>query len=122
MPIEVKWDNNEKTLIRWNFMGRWTAQQLRETIQKSNDWINAQDHTVNHIIDLSQTEGVPPNIINEARNAMRLMPENLGHVVMIGKGGIIELLGTTLQRFSWFSDKIHFVRSNAEAHNYINSL
>src|SRR5689334_11655228 len=103
MPIQVEWVNDDKTLIRWNFQGRWTAKELHETIKTSNEWINGQNHTVNHITDLSQTDGVPPNIIYEARSAMRSMPRNLGQVVMIGKGGIVELLGETLRRFSWFS-------------------
>ena len=122
MPIQMEWENNEKTLIRWNFVGRWTGRELRETIQKSNEWINAQGHTVNHIIDLTQSDGVPPSIINEARNAMRQMPKNVGRVVIIGQGGMLELLGETLQRFSWFSDKIHFARSDAEARTYLASL
>src|SRR5882672_2328746 len=67
MPIQVEWDNEEKNLIRWNFVGKWTAQELRATIQKSNEMFAAQDHTVNHIIDLSQAESLPANVINEIR-------------------------------------------------------
>jgi len=122
MPIQVEWEDDEKRLIRWNFMGKWTASELRETIQKSNELIAAQDHTVNHIIDLSQAGSVPVNVINEARNAMRQMPENVEHVVMITQGGIIEMMSETLQRFSWVSRKLHVVHSDAEALAYIASL
>ena len=43
MPIQIEWGNDEKTLIRWNFVGKWTAPELREAIQKSNELITAQD-------------------------------------------------------------------------------
>jgi hypothetical protein len=59
MPIQVEWDNDEKRIIRWTFAERWTGQEFRDTIQKSNELMNAQDHTVSYIIDFSQAEGVP---------------------------------------------------------------
>src|SRR5215470_12398629 len=121
MPIQVEWDGDEKRLIRWNFVGRWTAQELRETIEKSNELIGAQDHTVNHIIDLSQAQSLPANVINEIRLAMRQIPDNLGSIIVIIQGGIIEKMGEAVQHFSWVSKQIHVVRSNAEALAYISS-
>jgi len=119
MPINVEWENDQKTLIRWDLLGHWTALELRQTIQKSNEMISEQDHTVNHIIDLSQSDAVPGNIIGESRYAMRVMPKNLGRVVIITKHGFIESVSKTLQRFAWFNNRVHVVQSNAEALAYI---
>ena len=122
MPIQVEWDGDEKRLIRWNFVGRWTARELRETIEKSNELIGAQDHVVNHIIDFSKAEGMPANLINETRHAVEQMPKNLGQVVFIAEGIAIKVLGQAFQRFSWYSGNIHLVHSDAEALAYLGSL
>ena len=122
MPIEIEWVNDEKTLIRWNFVGRWTAEDFHETIRKSNELITAQDHTVNHIIDFSQSVGLPANVIKDARYGMSQMPKNLGQVVVIAEGRGVEFLAGSLQRFSWFSNKIHLVKSNEEAIAFFQSL
>ena|SRR5689334_12914000 len=122
MTIEVKWDNDEQIIIRWNFVGRWTEQELHEAIRQSNELVEAQDHTVNHIIDFSRAEGLPPNIISGAKNAINQMPKNLGQVVVLTEGRAINVMAEALQRFSWFSNKIHLAKNDAEAKAFIEAL
>src|SRR5215216_1413174 len=99
MPIEIYWSNHEKTLIRWEFVGAWTGNDLHEIIQKSNEMINAQQHIVNHIIDMTQSTTVPPRVIAEMRYSVSQMPQNIGRVIIITNGGLLDLLAQTAQRF-----------------------
>ena len=84
MSINVQWDNEEHTLVRWDFIGMWDWNDFLAAQKASNDLINSVPHTVNIISDVSRSPHVPPGAIARFRTYRRVDPENAGRVVLVG--------------------------------------
>jgi hypothetical protein len=84
MSINVQWDNDEHTLVRWDFIGMWDWNDFLAAQKASNDLINTVPHTVDIISDVSQSPHVPPGAIGRFRTYRRNDPANAGRVVLVG--------------------------------------
>lgn len=84
MTIKVQWDNEEHTLLRWEFMGVWDWDDFLAAQKESNDLINSVPHTVDIISDVSKSQHLPPGAIGRFRTYRRDDPENTGRVVLVG--------------------------------------
>ena len=84
LRITVQWDNEEHTLVRWDFIGAWDWNDFLAAQQASNDLINSVPHTVHIIGDVSRSAQLPPGAIARFRTFKRVDPENAGRVVLVG--------------------------------------
>ena len=84
MSIKVQWDNEEHTLLRWDFVGIWNWNDFQAAQKESNALINSVSYTVDIIGDVSQSHHVPPGAIGQFRTYRRNDPENTGRVVLVG--------------------------------------
>ncbi|HSS95563.1 MAG TPA: hypothetical protein VLK33_00955 [Terriglobales bacterium] len=84
MSINVQWDNEEHTLVRWDFIGMWDWNDFLAAQKTSNDLISSVPHTVDIIGDVSRSPHVPPGAMARFRTYRRNDPENAGRVVLVG--------------------------------------
>lgn len=68
MPIQIIWDNEEKTVLRASYIGRWTWEELYVEIDQSNALLDSVEHNVDIIHDWSQSARIPPDAMVHARN------------------------------------------------------
>jgi len=99
MPIELLWDNKDKTVIRQVFDGRWTWEEFYQmNCNRIPEMMQSVDHTVHVFSDFSVARGVPiGGALTHARNVMRYYPENWGILVIVGANTFVNLLVETFR-------------------------
>jgi len=120
MGITVRWDNEEKTIVRWDFDGRWTADDLYEAHARTLALAGNVDHTVYGLGVVQRPAPVKVSTINE--QLMGPWPANMHHFVFVGAGGLIESAFSLLARTSPLPPRMLFVATCTEAYEIITQL
>ena len=116
-PIKVSFDNPEKTIIRWDFKGRWTwddwydctriALELRATV---ND-----NPCVPAIFDVRNSGPVPMGALPHARAAMEMMDPR-DYVIIANPSGFIRSITEAFRLLNpTFRDKVCTANTVEEA-------
>ncbi len=92
MNIEVSWDNDEKTIIRFAYGNNWTWEDYRAASETSRQMMRSVDQTVDLIADYSNGSPPPLDALMKYRRAMATLPENSGLVVIVGGSYFINTL------------------------------
>lgn len=70
MKIEVSWDDEDRTIIRYTFMPGWTLEEFYQMFDRAADLIGQSPHRViGIIVDDSQAAAPPPNALGAFRRA-----------------------------------------------------
>ena len=88
MPVEAFWDNDEKTVIRYENVGRWTMEEFWTAYEKARAMIDSVDHQV-HFVTVSMDElsqgHVPPNFLTNIRAMYRNAHPRAGRTIVVPK-------------------------------------
>lgn len=86
MPIQTYWDNDEKTIIRYEMYGRWTTQEFWDAYETARDMINAVEHQVYFIqvsMDKSSIGHIPNGFVTHLRSIYRNAHPRAGRTIII---------------------------------------
>jgi hypothetical protein len=97
MSVQFSWDNPENTIVRYDFVGKWTWEELYETFYQSWDEIAKLPYTVDSISDFSRTSNAPPSVMTHVRKLSQNRPENTGIMVIVDANNFLSMM---LQTFS----------------------
>ena len=88
MPIQAHWDNEEKTVIRYEMYGRWTVQEFWDAYEAAREMINQVENEV-HFIQISMDKGsighLPNGFVTHLRSIYRNAHPRAGRTVVIPK-------------------------------------
>ncbi len=73
MPVQMQWDNEQKTVFRAEYIGDWRWEELYEQLDAANHQMDLVDHPVDIIHDWSKTKGLPTGAFVHARNLIPRM-------------------------------------------------
>lgn len=93
MPMNAAWDNAEQTVIRQDYVGKWTWEEYFEMTKKTRDMISSMSHVVDVISDMKP--GIIPrqgSAITFARKALSSLPPNRGIIVVVTNPLVAALL------------------------------
>jgi hypothetical protein len=95
MGVTIQWDNAEKTVLRYDFMGRWTWDEFYAAYDIAKPMILSVTHKVDFI--LNPTDDVsrnytPPNIMTHMLSIARKALPNTGKCVSISRGTFSRVL------------------------------
>jgi hypothetical protein len=68
MSVQVVWDNEERTIIRYIIAGKWTWGEMLEVVQISNSWLDEVSHPIHFIHDMSEGKAIPAGAITQLRH------------------------------------------------------
>src|SRR5262249_9020448 len=97
MPIIVKWDNEEKTIIRYFYEGNWTWDDAHQAMLDAVEMTKSVPHVVDAIIDISAIKGLPLGAITQFRTSRKLKPANRGLLIIISSNLIFNTLPKVAQ-------------------------
>ena len=120
-PINVSFDNPEKTIIRWDFKGRWTWHDWYEATRVALELRATVDDNpcVPAIFDVKHSGKVPMGALPHARAAMEMMDPR-DYVVIANPSGFIRSITEAFRALNpTFRDKVCTARSVAEAREMI---
>ncbi len=94
MTVNVTWFNEEKTLIHYDFEGRWTWEDLYKAIDDALALLNSVTHRVDIFLDTSNSVSVPNlNVagLRRVASAPTATHPNTGIFVMVGLKSFIRI-------------------------------
>jgi hypothetical protein len=122
VAIVVVWDDVERTVIRQNFIGRWTWDELYLSLQEVNSMLMESDHPVFLMIDMHQSKLLPAGAMAHTRT-LDHWPSRLVRIVAFGVSPLIEaLFGIVTRIRPTVKEQISIVRTEADAHILIENL
>ncbi len=89
MPIKVIWDNEEKTIVRHIFEGQWTWDEFEICTQESKALMESVDYTVQMILDVQKSPGMPQGFLSHMRTVTQKPHPNAGALALVGASSFI---------------------------------
>jgi len=72
MPIQAIWDNEDKTVVRFIYSGKWNWDEFYFTIQSANAMMDTVDHPCLSIVDKTDSRYMPSGAAIHIRNVVRM--------------------------------------------------
>lgn len=93
MPVSVEWDDAAQTIIRWDYVSKWTWDvDVAAAYQNTVALMQSVSHPVSLIHDLSQSAGIPGGALTQAYRYSTGLPENWEISAVVGSGTFAEAL------------------------------
>jgi hypothetical protein len=92
MGIEVSWDNDSKTILRYVYSGRWTWGDLDKVRDQAATLEASVPHRVDVIVDVENSSLLPSGTISRARQVATSAPTthpNEGITIIVGAGAFV---------------------------------
>lgn len=124
MAIDVRWLNDEQTIVVLDFSGRWTWEELYTAYQQVGGMVSGKPGTIHAIMNRAQDEFrsyAPPNAIVHSVSLIRKLPKNLGVGVIVDSGspGLRALYDAIARLYPPFGRKLAVVATFDDAVAYI---
>jgi len=84
MPIQVVWDNEEKTIIRYIIEGNWTWDEMNRAVATSNAMLDAAEGKIHFIHDMRESRGVPSGALSQLRRYIGKEHPKTGQSIIVG--------------------------------------
>lgn len=116
MPASVDWDNEQKTIIRQQIFGDWTFEDYMTSVTELQRLTASMPHTVNVIVDYTESKTYPRKILAIAQTLDRNFPANEGIVMIVqGPPYITAVFEVIFKLYRRVGQNIHHVNSLEEA-------
>jgi hypothetical protein len=115
--IQVLWDNDEKTIIRWDFKGAWTWEDWYTSV---NHALELRATVIEHpivpaIFNLKSSGTVPMGALPHARSAMEMMDQR-DYVILANTSGFVRSLTEIFRVLNAvFAEKVYLARTVEDA-------
>ncbi|MEO8610043.1 MAG: hypothetical protein ABI690_19270 [Chloroflexota bacterium] len=99
MTITTSWMDSEKTIARYELVGRWTWEEMTVAIKEMYAMLDSVPHAVDIIIDLSQSPSEPPRgMLAHLRTGTMEARVNWNSGVFVGVSPFVRVLINTFRR------------------------
>lgn len=100
MPVTVNWDNDDKTIVRYQLSGAWTPEELFPALDQGAALMNSIDYPVDVILDFAGSTAFPlDKLFAMGRYAEGKTSANQRRVVMVRSLPVLRGLLDTMRRF-----------------------
>src|SRR5258708_3010123 len=90
MPVQVSWDDDAQTIIRWDYAGKWAWTEVSSAFERVNQMMHSVQHPVSIIHDLTQSAGLPGGALRNGERFTTGLAENWEISVVVGSGTFAE--------------------------------
>ena len=100
MSISISWDNEEKSVVRFVYQGKWTWEEFYEKIDAANAMMNTVDSPCVSIIDMRESNYLPKGAAVHIRNVIRrsMSHNNSGISVFLQADVIVKAMIEVLKK------------------------
>lgn len=95
MGVIVNWTDDEKKIIRYEFPGQWTWDDLYNAMSQVNEMMASVPYNVYVVISLEHSKGIPPGALTHLRIGTLKGAPNWGGGVFIGMSSLLTALLNT---------------------------
>jgi hypothetical protein len=120
MAVQVCWDDDQKTIVRYDFDARWTWDDFYEAYYQAIDMQASVTHRVDAIFDMQQTRRLPDNALLHLRNLSEKQPANMGYTVIVSSNSfILSLYTLAIQNHAKIAHYFRLVHKLEQAYSLI---
>jgi hypothetical protein len=83
MPVEVRWYDQEKHILYYDFQHAWTWDEYFNALAEGRTMMRSVDHVVCILNDMRRATHVPSGFMSKAQTVIGSRPDNTGRVVFI---------------------------------------
>lgn len=109
MSISVCWDDEAKTIIRWDFSEKWTWDEFHEAFRISMDMGKGITYRLDVIPNATLSPNMPVGALSEFKRLDTQLPDTVALIVVAGSSpftrSMIELFGKIYRIESWRTAK-----------------
>jgi hypothetical protein len=100
MTVSVEWDNEEKTIVRFTYTGKWTWDEFYIHVKQANELMDTVAYRCVSIVDMSKSKHLPPGAAVHIRNIIRqsMSHNNSGITVFINADTIVKMFIEALRQ------------------------
>ena len=100
MAVRVSWDNDEKTIMHYQFDDNWTWEEFFPAKARAYEMISTVTHKVGVILETQHNGVIPHNLLINFRNGMRTKHPNTAIVVIVVTRPFIRTMINTVRALS----------------------
>src|SRR5262245_52488528 len=98
MPVHFTWGDPEQRIARYEFVGKWTWDELYTVFHASWDEVKQLNHIVDSISDMTQTNTIPPSAMTHVRSLAQNRPQNTGLMIFVGANAYLTMAMQTFRK------------------------
>lgn len=123
MPVEVRWFNEEKTILLNQFHGNATVTDYYQSVEDNLKLVNSIEHTFDLIMDLSDAKVDARGMLPALVSANDRVPSHQRHVIVVGTSMYYQVLGNIARSLApKATTSLHMAKTLEEALNLVESL
>ncbi len=123
MPINIVWEDDEKTIIRISVSGKWTLKEFNDCFDVLVKLYSSTSNKVDMIVDARKNQTNMLNAISSLGRMDRSTHPNHRSITIVGSNPILRVVGNISQRVApHISRNLGFVDTIEEAHARILQL
>jgi hypothetical protein len=123
MSVTVQWDNEAKTVLRYDIAGRWTWEEFYAAFEQGKQMMNDITYPVDfilHPLDMVSQTYLPPNTITQTMALNRQRTHNAGRTVVVSQSPVARTMLTILAKISSLVGQNYvIVKTLDEAHTVL---
>lgn len=121
MPIQVHWDNAEKTVLCQRFEGKWTGPEYYASLDEMTKLLKDTNHRVHWLGDMTDSVGIPAlNLLAASGRVVKMVDGQFSTVIVVKAHSYFQSLVNVVRRMSpALADRVYFVSSLQEAHTLL---
>jgi len=124
MPIEADWDNEEKTVIRYEFRGKYSAEEFEDILDKTDVMADSVSHTVHYLVIIFAGMWIPKGVSAPIGRIYTADKPNRGVTMVVGASvpyKTVSEISQDMYQYMQPNARI-FVRTVEEARTILNML
>lgn len=117
MPIQMQWEDAEKTILRHTYEGHLSVEDMRAAIEENYALQTSVEHPVDVISDARSIKSFDPKLLSSTSGfADRKAPTNQRMIVVVGTNLMLKTLLKLAKRFaSKTTEHLHHAESMEQA-------
>lgn len=100
MPVRISWGNEAKTYVIFEFVGDWTWDEYYETRKVGIEYADSVPHTVNMIIEYTNSRMFPRNMLSHFGSSMDHNPKTFDIAIIVSQAAFVNALVNTMVRLN----------------------
>ena len=97
MAIDITWDNEAQTIIRVDFVSKWSWDDYHEMVKTITHMMNDVGHSVDIIYNLQQSAPLSAGAISHGAATLRLLDGRFGVLMIVSSAGYVKALLSTFR-------------------------
>ena len=121
MGVEVRWVNPDKTVILFVYVHPWSWDDLHEARSTRDDMLEAVDHAVTVIVDLTASRQLPPNLFAGIRRVWEKKHSKSGSIILVCPNPLLRSACNVLLRLTpGMTSHVRMTYTLSEAYTLLN--